>query len=63
MTKKKINVDVLDHEKHNILYFPIKNSYDQIFEYIVKHIKFGVQLLELHDYFGNTPLHYSIIFN
>ncbi len=63
--ERNIRLDILDTDGRNILYVPIKYSYNNILKKILsadtKHI--GIPIIDIKDKLGLTALHYAIIFN
>lgn len=63
--KRNIRLDILDSDGKNILFVPIKFSYNDILKKLVIYDsnKIGINILDIKDKLGLIPLHYSIIFN
>ena len=63
--KKHIRLDILDSDGRNILYVPIKFSYNSVLEKLLNYdsSNIGISILDIKDKIGLTALHYSIIFN
>ena len=62
---RNIRLDILDSDGRNILYTPIKFSYNKILSKLIKkdNENIGVPIIDIKDTLGLTALHYSIIFN
>lgn len=62
---RDIRLDILDTDGRNILYIPIKFSYNNILKKILKkdNDNIGLPIIDIKDKLGLTALHYSIIFN
>ena len=63
--KKNIRLDILDTDGRNILYIPIKFSYNQLLIKLIEKDEqnIGLPIIDIKDTLGLTALHYSIIFN
>ena len=63
--ERNIRLDILDTDGRNILYIPIKYSYNNILKQIINadNKNIGIPILDIKDKLGLTALHYSIIFN
>jgi len=63
--KRNIRLDILDSDGKNILYVPIKFSYNNILKKLLIYDsnKIGINISDIKDKLGLLPLHYSIIFN
>jgi ankyrin repeat protein len=62
---KQVRLDILDSDGRNILYIPIKFSYNNILKNLLVHDfkNIGVGILDIKDKLGLSALQYSIIFN
>jgi ankyrin repeat protein len=62
---KNIRLDILDTDGRNILYIPIKFSYNQLLIKLIEKDEqnIGLPIIDIKDTLGLTALHYSIIFN
>jgi len=62
---RDIRLDILDTDGRNILYIPIKFSYNNILKKILKkdNENIGLPIIDIKDKLGLSALHYSIIFN
>ena len=65
LLKRDIRLDILDTDGRNILYIPIKFSYNsmlkKVLEYDSKNV--GINIIDIKDKFGLTAIEYSVIFN
>ena len=63
--ERNIRLDILDSDGKNILFVPIKFSYNSILKKLLIYDsnKIGINILDLKDKLGLLALHYSIIFN
>ena len=63
--KRNIILDILDTDGRNILYIPIKFSYNQLLIKLIEKDEqnIGLPIIDIKDTLGLTALHYSIIFN
>ena len=63
--KRNLRLDILDSDGRNILYIPIKFSYNSVLKKLLEFDKnhIGINILDIKDKLGLTALHYSIIFN
>lgn len=61
----RCRIDILDIENKSILYTTIRLNYNKLtnllLEYDSKNI--GIKLIDIQDYNGQAPLHYTCIFN
>ena len=62
---KNVRLDILDSDGRNILYIPIKFSYNNMLFKLLKKDKgnIGLPIADIKDTRGLTSIHYSIIFN
>ena len=62
---RNIRLDILDTDGRNILYIPIKFSYNQLLIKLIEKDEqnIGLPIIDIKDTLGLTALHYSIIFN
>jgi len=62
---KNIRLDILDTDGRNILYIPIKFSYNKILIQLLEkdNQNIGLPIIDITDTLGLTALQYSIIFN
>ena len=62
---RNIRLDILDTDGRNILYSPIKFSYNQLLIKLLEkdNQNIGLPIIDIKDKLGLTALHYSIIFN
>jgi len=62
---RNIRLDILDTDGRNILYIPIKFSYNIILKKILikDNENIGLPIIDMKDKLGLSALHYSIIFN
>jgi hypothetical protein len=62
---KNIRLDILDTDGRNILYIPIKFSYNQLLIKLIEKDEqnIGLPIIDIKDTLGLTALHYSFIFN
>jgi ankyrin repeat protein len=62
---RNIRLDILDTDGRNILYIPIKFSYNQLLIKLIEKDEqnIGLPIIDIKDSLGLTALHYSIIFN
>ena len=63
--KREIRLDILDSDGRNILYIPIKFSYDSMLTKILIHDakNIGINIIDIKDKLGLTAIQYTIIFN
>jgi len=63
--KRNVRLDILDSDGRNILYTPIKFSYNTILKKLLiqDSENIGIGILDIKDKLGLTALQYSIIFN
>jgi ankyrin repeat protein len=63
--KRGAQLDILDGDGKSILHNPIKYNYHETIDLILKESKniIGIPITDNQDKNGNTPSHYSIIFN
>ena len=62
---RNIRLDILDTDGRNILYIPIKFSYNKMLIPLLEkdNQNIGVPIIDITDTLGLTALQYSIIFN
>jgi ankyrin repeat protein len=63
--KRNIRLDILDTDGRNMLYVPIKFSYNKMLIKLIEKDSqnIGLPIIDIKDKLGLTALHYSIIFN
>ena len=63
LIEKNCKLDVIDRDKRNILYLPIKFNYLNILELILSKSKnIGISLNEMTDFEGLYPIHHAVNF-
>ena len=65
LLKREIRLDILDSDGRNILYIPIKFSYDSMLTKILSHDSknIGINIIDIKDKLGLTAIQYTVIFN
>jgi ankyrin repeat protein len=65
LLKYNIKLDFLDIEGRSIFFIPIKYNYTKIIDLLIENDNnnIGLSILNISDYYGNYPLHYTIFFN